>query len=152
MDRDENAGRVIEAIVNFLLNLRKGFALVSRQYPMSVAGLPDFSIDLLFYHIDLHCYVLIDVRQSAYSEEFASVLNLYLSNIDAELRASADPASIGVLICAEGAGYTIRYVLRDYATPVGLSGYQVVQLLPGELQNTFPSAAAWQHALTLQRG
>lgn len=139
--------RVVEGIANFLLNLRKGFALVGRNYPMPVAGLLDFSLALLFYHIDLRCYILIDVRQSQYVDEFASVLNLYLSNIDSELRAYADPASIGILICREGTAYTVCYVLRDYETPLGLSGYQVVRLLSDELQKTLPTAADWQQVL-----
>ena len=149
MQADGTPDRIVDAVIHFLLNLRKGFAFVGRNYPMSVAGLTDFSLDLLFYHIDLHCYILIDVRQSRYVDEFASILNLYLTNIDSDLRSFSDPASIGVLISWEGTEYQIRYVLRDYETPMGLSGYQVVQSLPNELQKILPTAAMWQHALSV---
>lgn len=150
MRQNENEDRIIEAVSEFLLNLRRGFALVGRHYPMSVAGLPDFSLALLFYHINLHCYILIDVRQGPHENQYASLLDLYLSNVDTELRANADPASIGILICWEGAEYTVNYVLRDYETSMGLSGYQVVKSLPTELQTILPTVAAWQQALNLQ--
>jgi acyl-CoA thioesterase FadM len=138
---------LVERIRDFLLDRRSGLAFVGRRYPVEVGGRSDFFLDLLFYHLHLHCYVAIDVRLTEFQPEFGSVLNLYLATVDEQLRPPLDPPSIGILICQGVSATTIHYILRDYEQPLGISGYQVTTELPSELRESLPSVAEWESIL-----
>lgn len=134
----ENA--LLEHLRDFLLELGAGFAFVGRQVRLEVGG-EDFSIDLLFYHLKLRCYVVIDLKARAFLPEDAGKMNFYLSAADDLLRHPHDQPSIGLLLCREKPGrrLVLEYALRDMRKPIGVSHYQLTRALPDNLKSSLPS-------------
>src|SRR5207248_4078046 len=126
----------------FLLELGVGFAFLGSQYRLEVNG-RDYYIDLLFYHVRLHCYVAVDVKVVDFEPEFAGKMNFYLSAIDDLLRHPDDQPSIGLILCKTGNQAVAEYALRDIAKPVGISTYitRLVESLPADLQGSLPTVA-----------
>ena len=110
-ERDLEQG-LLDHIQRFLLELGVGFAFVGRQYHMVIGG-QDYYLDLLFYHLRLRCYVLIDLKMKTFEPEFAGKMNFYLSAVDDQLRHPDDRPSIGLLLCKERDHMTVEYALRD---------------------------------------
>ncbi len=129
---------LIEHITKFLLELGAGFAYVGRQYKIEVDG-DQYSIDLLFYHLRLHCYVVIDLKVVKFKPEFAGKLNFYVSAVDSQIRNEGDAATIGILICKSKSDIKVEYSLRDLNKPIGVSEYQITQNLPEQLRSSLPS-------------
>jgi len=129
---------LIDHLTKFLLELGAGFAFVGRQYKINVDG-DDYSIDLLFYHLRLHCYVVIDLKVVKFKPEFAGKLNLYISAVDSQVRTEADNPTIGILICKSKSDIKIEYSLRDLTKPIGVSEYQITESLPDELRSSLPT-------------
>ena len=129
---------LIEHITKFLLELGAGFAYVGRQYKIEVDG-DEYSIDLLFYHLRLHCYVVIDLKVVKFKPEFAGKLNFYVSAVDSQIRTEGDAATIGILICKSKSDIKVEYSLRDLNKPIGVSEYQITQNLPEQLRSSLPS-------------
>jgi acyl-CoA thioesterase FadM len=136
-----------ERLTHFLLTRRTGFAVVGGPYPIEIGGRSDFVLDLLFYHLELRCYLVVDIRSAPCQPEFASMLNLYLATVDEQLRAPTDPPSIGLLVCQSANTVSVRYILRDYDQPIGVSGYHVCAELPNQLRPALPPPAAIEAAL-----
>lgn len=136
-ERDLENG-LIEHITKFLLELGAGFSFLGRQYHLEI-GDQDFYIDLLFYHVKLHCYVVIDLKVTPFQPEYAGKLNFYLSAVDDLLRSGQDQPSIGILICKDKNKTVAEYALRDIHKPIGVSEYQLTQSLPDELKSSLPS-------------
>ncbi|MCX6907061.1 MAG: PDDEXK nuclease domain-containing protein [Verrucomicrobia bacterium] len=134
----ENA--LLDHLRDFLLELGAGFAFVGRQVRLEVSG-EDFSIDLLFYHLKLRCYVVIDLKTRAFLPEDAGKMNFYLSAADDLLRHPQDQPSIGLLLCREKPGrrLVLEYALRDMRKPIGVSHYQLTRALPDNLKSSLPS-------------
>ncbi|MCX6902431.1 MAG: PDDEXK nuclease domain-containing protein [Verrucomicrobia bacterium] len=141
---DANERAVEDALVahveKFLLELGVGFALVGRQVHMEV-GDQDFYLDLLFYHLTLHCYVVIDLKARDFTPEAAGKMNFYLSAVDDRFRQPADQPSIGLILCRARNRIIAEYALRDLHKPIGVSGYvtRLVESLPKALQAAVPS-------------
>jgi predicted nuclease of restriction endonuclease-like (RecB) superfamily len=137
----ENA--LLQHLRDFLLELGAGFAFVGRQVRLEVGG-EDFSIDLLFYHLKLRCYVVIDLKARAFQPEDAGKMNFYLSAADDQLRHPQDKPSIGLLLCREKPGrrLVLEYALRDMRKPIGVSQYQLTRALPNHLKSSLPSIEA----------
>ena len=129
---------LIEHITKFLLELGAGFAYVGRQYKIEVDG-DQYSIDLLFYHLRLHCYVVIDLKVVKFKPEFAGKLNFYVSAVDSQIRNEGDAATIGILICKSKSDIKVEYSLRDLNKPIGVSEYEITQNLPEQLRSSLPS-------------
>jgi len=129
---------LIEHIRDFLLELGVGFAFVGSQYPLQV-GPREFWIDLLFCHLKLRCYVVVDLKMRAFKPEFSGRMNFYLSAIDDLLRHSTDQPSIGVILCKSKNKIVAEYALRDLRKPVGVSEYKLTASLPKQLQRSLPS-------------
>ena len=129
---------LIEHITKFLLELGAGFSYVGRQYKIEVDG-DEYSIDLLFYHLRLHCYVVIDLKVVKFKPEFAGKLNFYVSAVDSQIRTEGDAATIGILICKSKSDIKVEYSLRDLNKPIGVSEYQITQNLPEQLRSSLPS-------------
>lgn len=128
---------LVERIRDFLLELGAGFAFVGSQYPLEVGG-QDFYLDLLFYHLDLRCFIVIDLKVKEFQPEDAGKMNFYLSVADDKLRRPGDERSIGIILC-KGRNRTVaEYALRDLHKPLGVSSYQH-QALPKELARALPS-------------
>ncbi|UJS25212.1 PDDEXK nuclease domain-containing protein [Thiothrix winogradskyi] len=134
----ENA--LIEHITRFLLELGAGFSYMGRQYRLEVAG-DEFFMDLLFYHVRLHCYVVIELKTVKFKPEFAGKLNFYISAVDSLLKAPEDNPTIGILICKSKNDTVVEYALRDVQKPIGVSEYTITKHLPPELQSSLPSIA-----------
>ncbi len=124
----------------FLLELCAGFAFVGRQVPIEV-GDQDFFIDLLFYHLKLRCYVVIELKAVPFSPQFVGQTNLYLSAVDDLLRHPDDKPTIGLLLCRSKNKVVVEYALRDVAKPIGVAGWKtkLVETLPEELRGSLPT-------------
>ncbi|MDQ2799329.1 MAG: PDDEXK nuclease domain-containing protein [Armatimonadota bacterium] len=109
-------------IRRFLLELGAGFAFVGSQYPLEVDG-QDYYLDLLFYHLTLRCFVVIDLKATAFQPEFVGKMNFYLAAVDDTLRHEQDAPSIGLLLCRKKQALTVEYALRGIATPIGVSEF-----------------------------
>ncbi|MFM0325203.1 PDDEXK nuclease domain-containing protein [Caballeronia glebae] len=125
-------------ITRFLLELGAGFAFVGRQYRLDVGG-DEFFIDLLFYHLKLRCYVVVELKTTAFKPEYAGQLNFYLSAVDAQLKAPYDQPTIGLLLCKEKNRLVAEYALRGVAKPMGVAEYQLLREVPASLETTLPS-------------
>lgn len=125
-------------ITNFLLELGSGFAFVGRQYKLIVGG-DEFKIDLLFYHIKLKCYVVVELKVTSFKPEYAGKLSFYISAIDGELKSSEDNPTIGILICKSKNNTVVEYALNDINQPLGISEYQLTEILPKEYKSSLPS-------------
>lgn len=136
-ERDIEAA-LTEHITKFLLELGKGFAYVGRQYPLEVGG-EDFFIDLLFYHLRLRCYVVIELKAGKFKPEYAGKLNFYLSAVDDLLRTEHDQRSIGLLLCKAENGIVAEYALRDLNKPMALADFKLTDLVPEDLKGSLPT-------------
>jgi len=125
-------------ITNFLLELGSGFAFVGRQYRLNVGG-DEFRIDLLFYHIKLKCYVVVELKVTEFKPEFAGKLSFYTSAIDGELKEADDNPTIGILICKSKNDIVVEYALKDINKPLGISEYELTESLPKEYKSSLPS-------------
>ena len=125
-------------ITRFLIELGAGFAYVGRQVHIEVGG-DDFFIDLLFYHLKLRCYVVIELKAGAFKPEHAGQLSFYLSAVDAQMKAEHDNPTIGLLLCKSKNKVVAEYALRDSSKPIGVAEYQLLEALPADLQTSLPS-------------
>jgi len=132
----ENA--LTEQITKFLLELGAGFAFVGRQKGLQV-GERDFFLDLLFYHTQLHCYVVVELKMDEFEPEYAGKLNFYLKAVDEQLRGERDEATIGILLCKSRDRVVVEYALSDIHKPIGVSKYELTQSLPDNLKPSLPS-------------
>lgn len=129
---------LVQHITDFLIELGAGFAFVGRQVPLEVGG-EEFFIDLLFYHLKLRCYLVVEMKAGAFKPEHAGKLGFYLSEVDSQVKHPDDQPSIGLLLCRDKNNVVAEYPLRDSNKPIGISEYQLVQSLPKILQTNLPS-------------
>lgn len=129
---------LLEQIRAFLLELGVGFAFVGSQYYLEVGG-EDFYIDLLFYHLHLRCFVVIELKIGEFQPEYAGKMNFYLSAVDDLLRHKDDHPSIGIILCKAKNKVIAEYALRDTRKPIGVSGYKLTETLPKSLKGELPS-------------
>jgi len=137
-DEQELENALIEHITRFLLELGAGFSYLGRQYKLEVDG-DEFFIDLLFYHVRLHCYVVVELKTVKFKPEFAGKLNFYISAVDEILKVEQDNPTIGILICKSKKDTVVEYALRNINKPIGVSEYTITQNLPEELKSSLPS-------------
>nr|WP_145549611.1 PDDEXK nuclease domain-containing protein [Variovorax boronicumulans] len=129
---------LIKHVTEFLLELGAGFAFVGRQVPLDVGG-EEFFIDLLFYHLKLRCYVVIELKAGKFKPEHLGQLGFYLTAVDAQVKHPQDSATIGLLLCKTKNKVVAEYALQGKAQPIGVAEYQLVASLPPELQTSLPS-------------
>jgi YhcG PDDEXK nuclease domain len=122
----------------FLLELGVGFGFVASQYRLGV-GEREFFLDLLFYHLKLRCFVVIDLKARAFEPEFAGKMNFYLAAVDDLLRHPNDQPSIGLIICKTKDQVVAEYALRNSTTPIGISEYKLAESLPATLKGSLPT-------------
>ncbi len=149
-ERDLERG-LIDHIRTFLLELGVGFAFVGSQVHLDV-GDQDFYLDLLFYHLRLRCFVVIDLKMSEFKPEYAGKMNFYLSAVDDLLRHKDDQPSIGIILCKAKNKVIVEYALRDTRKPVGVSGYKLIESLPKKLQGKLPTIKALEAELAGEKG
>ena len=129
---------LVKHITSFLLELGTGFSFVGKQVPLEVEG-DDFFIDLLFYHLKLRCYVVIELKATKFKPEYAGKLNFYLSAVDATMRHESDNPSIDLILCKDRKGLIAEYALKDISKPMGVSEYQLVAAIPENLKGSLPT-------------
>lgn len=129
---------LVRDVTKLLLELGTGFAFLGNQYHLNVGG-DDFYIDLLFYNLNLRCYVVIELKPGEFKPEYAGQLNFYLSAVDGILKKEQDNPSIGLLLCKSKNNVVAEYSLKDISKPIGVSEYKVTSILPDELEEQLPS-------------
>jgi len=138
---------LIHHLEKFLLELGQGFAFVGRQYRVEV-GEEEFYIDLLFYHLRLRAFVVVDLKKGPFKAEYAGKMNFYLSIVDDQLRHATDSSSIGLILCQDRNRIVAEYALRGMTQPIGVSEYELTRSLPGDLQSSLPTIEAIEAELT----
>lgn len=129
---------LIRHLENFLLELGSGFAFVGRQYHLVVSD-RDFYLDLLFYHLKLRCFIVIELKKGDFKPEYAGKMNFYCSVVDDQLRIDTDQSTIGLILCQTKDRILAEYTLRDIHKPIGISDYELTRSLPGNLQSSLPT-------------
>ncbi|MEX1115139.1 MAG: PDDEXK nuclease domain-containing protein [Akkermansiaceae bacterium] len=129
---------LVKHVTDFLLELGAGFAFVGRQVLLDVGG-EEFFIDLLFYHLKLRCYVVIELKAGKFQPEHLGQLGFYLTAVDAQIKHPDDGPTIGLLLCKTKNKVVAEYALRGKDQPLGVAEYQLVESLPAELQTSLPS-------------
>ncbi len=137
VERDLEQG-LTEHIRKFLLELGVGFSFVGSQYHLEI-GNRDFYVDMLFYHLRLRCFVVIEIKMVEFQPEYAGKMNFYLSAVDDLLRHKDDQPSIGIILCKSKNKLIVEYSLRDTRKPIGVSGYKLTGSLPKKLKGKLPT-------------
>ncbi len=130
--------QLMQHITKFLLELGKGFAFVGRQYNIQL-NQKEYFIDLLFYHIPMQCYVVVELKNKDFEPEFAGKLNFYLTLIDKTLKRPNENPTIGILLCRGKDNLEVEYALQDIHKPMGVSEFKLDKILPDNLKNSLPS-------------
>ena len=129
---------LVRDVTKLLLELGTGFAFLGNQYHLNVGG-DDFYIDLLFYNLNLRCYVVIELKTGDFKPEYVGQLNFYLSAVDGILKKEQDNPSIGLLLCKSKNNVVAEYSLKDISKPIGVSEYKITSSLPDDLEKQLPS-------------
>ena len=129
---------LLDRLKNFLLELGKGFAFVGNQVHLEVGG-KDFFLDLLFYHLHLRCFVVIDLKVEEFKPEFAGKMNFYLAAVDDLVRHPDDNPSIGLILCKEKNRIVVEFALKTSRHPVGVAEYKFTNRLPKKYQAELPT-------------
>ncbi|WP_257667276.1 PDDEXK nuclease domain-containing protein [Parapedobacter tibetensis] len=138
--------QLIQHITKFLLELGKGFAFIGRQYHL-VVGENDYYLDLLFYHTRLKCYTVVEIKNTAFIPEYAGKLNFYLSAVDSLVKLPDDNPTIGILLCRDKNNIEAEFALRDINKPMGVSEFQLAEVLPDNLKSSLPSVEELEEQL-----
>ena len=141
--RDEYVERELEDalvanVTKLLLELGKGFAYLGKQVPI-MAGSTELFIDLLFYHVDLHCYVVVELKNEVFSAAHTGQLGAYVTAVNHHLKKDIDNPTIGLLICKSKDNVYAGYSLESSSQPIGISAYELADTLPDEFKSTLPS-------------
>ena len=132
----ENA--MVEKIKTVLLELGNGFSFIGNQYKIEIAN-KEYFVDLLFYHTKLHCYIIVEFKNTEFKPEYAGKVNFYLSAIDDALKDESDNPSIGIILCREKDRISVEYALKDINKPIGVSSYELAKYLPSEIIRELPT-------------
>ena len=132
--------KLTEHIQSFLLELGQGFAFVGRQVHLELGG-QDFYIDMLFYHLNLRCYIVIELKACEFEPEFVSKVNMYRNAVDDLLKRTDDKPTIGLLLVKGKNRTVVEYSLAGYSNPIGVADWesQIVRSLPEELKSNLPA-------------
>lgn len=131
--------KLIQKVTDFLLEMGKGFAFVGHQYHIEVEE-DDYYLDILMYHLKLHCYVVIELKAVEFMPEFISKLNFYISAVDDQVKTKEDNPTIGLLLCTNKKSKKVEYSLRGNQQPLGVASYHLSNALQEALQSALPTA------------
>ena len=129
---------LIRHMRDFLLELGTGFAFVGNQHRLDVSG-DEFFIDLLFYHVKLKCYVVIEIKTTEFKPEYSGKLNFYINVVDDQLRDETDHPTIGIILCGDKNQAVVEYALKGMSQPMGVTTYRLKDSLPEAIQKALPS-------------
>ncbi len=139
--------KLISHLKDFLLELGQGFAFVGNQYHIELEG-EDYYIDLVFYHIKLKCYFIIELKTGKFKPEYAGKLNFYLNLMDNHVKEESDNKTIGLILCEEKRSITVEYAIQGITRPIGVSEFRLTEKLPSELQKYLPTIAILEKELS----
>ncbi len=146
MQEQDYQKALVNHIRDFLLELGVGFAFVGSHYCLKVGG-EDFFVDLLFYHLKLRCYVVIDLKMGEFQPEFSGKMNFYVSAVDDLLRHPEDRPTIGMILCRSKNRAIAEYALRDVQKPIGIATHRLATELPEALKTQLPSVERLEQEL-----
>jgi len=139
---------LVQHLEKFLLELGQGFSFVGRQYHISV-GTDDFYIDLLFYHLRLRCFIVIEIKTGEFKPEYAGKINFYCNAVDDKLKDKSDNPTIGLILCQDKNKVIAEYALRGLNKPIGVSEYELTRALPDDLKSSLPAVEEIEEELTV---
>ena len=139
--------QLVSHITKYLLEMGSGFAFVARQKHFEV-GDSDFYADLILYNIQLHAYVVIELKATPFKPEYMGQLNFYINVVDDTLRGEHDNKTIGLLLCNGGDKVVAQYALSGYDQPIGVSDYQLTKAIPDNLKSALPTIEEVEEELT----
>ena len=137
-DEKDIKNTLITKITDFLLELGKSFAYVGKEVLFDIGG-DEFYADLLFYHLKLHCYVVIEMKTGKFKPEYLGQLSFYMTATDKQLKTETDAPTIGLLLCKSKNQLVVEYALQDVNKPIGVSEYQIINALPNDIQRNLPT-------------
>lgn len=137
-DEKELEQALVDQMTQFLLELGSGFSYLGRQVHIKV-GESDFYMDLLFYHVKLHCYVVVELKTEKFKPEFVGKLNFYITAVNKQLKTERDNPTIGILICKDKDNVVAEYALDDVSQPIGIAEYQLNEWLKQEVKRSLPT-------------
>jgi len=129
---------MVEKIKTVLLELGNGFSFIGNQYKIEVDD-SDYYIDMLFYHTKLHCYIVVELKNTEFKPEYVGKVNFYLSAVDDLLKTDTDNSSIGLILCREKRKISVEYSLRNINKPIGVSSYEITNVIPEEVMKSLPT-------------
>ena len=129
---------LIKNMEKFLIELGSGFAFAGRQYKLEV-GDDDFYVDLLFYHLKLRCFIVVELKKGKFKPEYSGQVNFYCSAVDSLLAQKDDQPTIGLILCQEKNEIVAEYSLRKMTQPIGISQYELTEILPKEFESSLPT-------------
>lgn len=138
---------LVKHITEFLLELGQGFAFLGHQYKIEISE-TDYFIDMLFYHMELRSYIVIELKAGKFKPEFTGKLNFYLSAVDSQLKKQDDNKTIGILLCKKKERIEAEYALRDINKAMGISEYRLTDAIPENLKTKLPSIEELENQLT----
>jgi predicted nuclease of restriction endonuclease-like (RecB) superfamily len=138
---------LLDQVQKFLLELGQGFAFVGRQYHLEVAD-DDFYLDLLFYHLRLRCFVVVDLKRGPFKAEYAGKMNFYCNVVDDHLRHADDKPTIGLILCQDKNRIIAEYALKGVKKAIGVSEYQLTRALPKAFRSSLPTVEEMETELT----
>ncbi len=146
-DEKELEDALVSQITQFLLELGTGFSYLGRQVHLRV-GESDFYMDLLFYHVRLHCYVVVELKTEKFKPEFAGKLNFYVTAVNKQMRSLQDNSTIGILICKDKDDVVAEYALDDMSQPIGIAEYELTKVLREEFKSSLPTVEEIENELS----
>ena len=146
-DEKELEDALVNQITQFLLELGTGFSYLGRQVHIKV-GESDFYMDLLFYHVRLHCYVVVELKTEKFKPEFAGKLNFYVTAVNKNMKSEQDNQTIGILICKDKDDVVAEYSLDDMSQPIGIAQYELTKVLREEFKSSLPSIEEIENELS----
>jgi len=129
---------LVRHLEKFLLELGQGFAFVGRQYRLEVSD-REFFLDLLFYHLNLRCFIVVELKRGDFKPEYAGKMNFYCSIVDDRFRRDHDQPTIGLILCQTKDRILAEYALRGIDKPIGVADYDLARALPASLASSLPS-------------
>jgi predicted nuclease of restriction endonuclease-like (RecB) superfamily len=138
---------LLAQVQKFLIELGQGFAFVGRQYHLEV-GADDFYLDLLFYHLRLRCFVVVDLKRGPFKAEYAGKMNFYCNVVDDRLRHADDQLTIGIILCQDKNRIIAEYALKGVKKAIGVSEYELTRVLPKKFQSSMPTVEQMEAELT----
>ncbi len=146
-DERELEDALVNQITQFLLELGTGFSYIGRQVHIKV-GETDFYMDLLFYHVRLHCYVVVELKTEKFKPEFVGKLNFYVTAVNKNMKTEQDNQTIGILICKDKDDVVAEYALDDMSQPIGIAQYELTKALREKFKSSLPTIEEIENGLS----